>query len=396
MPGIRIDFPRVPACSRLTGKTTSTDTLSLRTPNNRPRSSAGNLTGSEAREDRCGRSVREPAAISAPRLSWTQAESSVAAKREERNAADGRHALLGAGWAGRDRKASLLAVLICSCLLVQGCAAAGRSSWVKRQATNGLYPTIADFVEVALRCDDPAILKTTMESYLLLLETLSRKSPKNRDLLVLASTLYAYYSFGFVVDEDLERARKLYWKGIALGKQALALNPSVKHALDRGEPFYKALEGLDPAEDVPAAYCTAMNQGMLLICSLDVMEAFAEANAYKALCDWIVRHEESYFHGATHTLLGVYYAIMPAVSGGGAEKAKKEFERAIALDNRLLLHYWGYARYYPTLVDDEGMYDELIRHILEADPATDPSLTALNTIAKKKARLLDRNRGLFF
>ena len=302
----------------------------------------------------------------------------------------------GFGSGPGEGKCRFTAALICLCLLLQGCTALGRSPWVKRQAANGLFPTVEDFVEVAFRCDDPAIIKTTMESYLLLIETLCRESPKNRDLLVLASTLYAYYSFGFVVDEDLERARKLYGKGIALGKQALEFNPALKQALEQGAPYYQALEHLDPDEDLPAAYCTAMNQGMLLICSLDVVEAFAEANTYKVLCDWMIRHQETYFHGAAHTLLGVYYAIMPTIAGGGAEKAKKEFDRGMEIDDRLLIHYWACARYYPTLVDDEEMYDELIRHILEADPAADPSLTALNTIAKKKARTLDRDRGRFF
>jgi len=289
-----------------------------------------------------------------------------------------------------------VAVVACLLLLGQGCASLGGSSWVKRRAVNGLYPTLDDFYNVALRCDDPVLLKTTLESYLLLIETLIEMNPENRELLVLASTFYAYYSFGFVVDEDLERARKLYWKGIALGKKALSFNRSLRKALDQGEPLYKAVKHLRPDRDVPAAFCTSLNQGLLLICSLDVMEAFAEANAFKAMTEWIIEHEETYFHGASHTLLGVYFGLMPVVAGGGPEKARKAFEKAIQIDSRLLLHYWAYARYYPTLMDDEDHFDELIRHIQDADPSVVPSLTALNTISKIKARRLDQDRDYYF
>lgn len=289
-----------------------------------------------------------------------------------------------------------LTVWVCLLLLGPGCTSLGGSAWVKRRAVNGLYPTLDDFYNVALRCDDPVVLKGTLESYLLLIETLSEANPNNRDLLVIASTLYAYYGFGFVVDEDVERARKLYWKGIALGKKALASNRSLRRALDQGDPLYKAVSHLRPDRDVPAAFCTALNQGLLLISSLDVVEAFAEANAFRALTEWIIEHEETFFHGASHALLGVYFGLMPVMAGGGPEKARKEFEKAIRIDNRLLLHYWAYARYYPTLVDDEDLFDELIGHILDADPSAEPSLTAINMISKNKARLLDRDRDLYF
>ena len=294
------------------------------------------------------------------------------------------------------RKNRILPALLCLLMAFQGCTTLGGSAWVKRHAANGLYPTLNDFYQKALRCDDPVVLKATLESYLLLVETLAEESPKNPDLLVLASTLYAYYSFGFVVHEDLERARKLYWKGIALGKQALMLNPSVKKALDQGEPFYKVVPLLRADRDVPAAFCTALNQGLLLICSLDVMEAFAEANAFRALDEWVIETRETYFHGAAHSLLGVYFGIMPVMAGGGPFKAQKEFEKAISIDNRLLLHYWAYARYYPTLIDDEAFFDELIQHIQEADPSVEPSITALNIISKNKAKLLEQDRDLYF
>jgi len=290
----------------------------------------------------------------------------------------------------------LLIVFVCLLPVVQGCTTLGGSGTVKRQAANGLTPILSDFHDVAMRCDDLGILKTTLEAYILLVETLIQESPKNTDLMVFASRLYAYYSFGFVVHEDLERGRKLYWKGIAWGKQALKLNRSVKEALDQGEPLYKCIPHLRPGKDVPAAFVTGLNQGMLLICSLDQPEAFGEANAFRALTEWVVEQEDNYFFGGARSLLGVYFGLMPPMAGGGADKARKEFDRSIEINPDFLLHYYLFARYVPTLIDDEPLFDKLVKHVQEADSAVDPRYAALNEIAKFKMKLLEEDRYKYF
>jgi len=288
------------------------------------------------------------------------------------------------------------AAVLLLAVTVSGCAALGGGAWVKRSAANGLYPTLRDFHDLALRCDDLAIVKTTLESYLLLVDTLVQESPENQDLLVLSSMLYAYYGFGFVVDEDLERGRRIYWKGIERGKRALALNRSLRKSMEKGEPLYRSVELLRPGRDVPAAFCTALNQGMLLICSLDLPEAFGEANAFKALTEWVIAHDEAHFCGGAVTLLGVYYGIMPAIMGGGPDKAEKAFRRAMEICPNFLLHDYLYARYVPTLIDDEELFDRLIGRVLETGAEADPRYAALNEVAKRKARLLDRDRELYF
>jgi hypothetical protein len=170
----------------------------------------------------------------------------------------------------------------------------------------------------------------------------------------------------------------------------------MRKALEKRDPLYKNVGRLRPKKDLPAAFCTALNQGLLLICSLDEPDAFGEANAFKALSDWILEHDEGYFYGATRSLVGVYYGIMPAMMGGGPEKARKEFLRAIEINPDFLLHYYLYARYVPTLIEDEALFDALIGHIEEADAAADPRFTALNMVAKLKAGLLDEDRDLYF
>jgi hypothetical protein len=286
----------------------------------------------------------------------------------------------------------LFILLVC----VQGCASLGNSGWVKRQAASGLYSTLNDLVNVGMRSDDLVLLQRTLEADLLLVDTLVANNPENRDLRVLASTLYAYYGFGFVVHEDLNRGRNLYWKGIDHGMQALGMNKNFKKAMDQKMPPEEAVKHLRPGKDVPAAFFTAMNIGLLMICSVDVPAALILGDTLKALVLWVIEVEEGYLHGASHTLIGAYYAIMPGMLGGGPEKASREFERAIALNRDFLLHHYFYARYVPTLVIDEEHFNQLLEHIRASASNADPSCTALNEMAKFKAELLDENRDLYF
>lgn len=290
----------------------------------------------------------------------------------------------------------LVPLLVASLLLPAGCSSLGKAGWVKSGAARGLYPTLTSLVEVGMEFDDLVLLQSTLEADLLLVETLAREAPGDRRITVLLSKLYANYSFGFVVDEDLERGRKLYWKGIDHGMKALRMNRRFARALDEKEPIDEAVRHLRYPKDLTSAFWTAMNMGMLLICSLDVPEAMILGDTFKALNGWVIDKEGDYFHGAAHSLIGVYDAIIPRMLGGGPEKAREAFERAIAIDDNFLLHYYLYARYVPTLVMDEDHFDELLRHVYDTPSNLDPSITALNEVAKRKARLLDENRNLYF
>ena len=288
--------------------------------------------------------------------------------------------------------ASFLSLMI----VFQGCASIGSAGWVKRSAITGLLPTLEDLVPVAMRTDDLVLVGSTMEGWMIVLDSLVEASPDNRDLLLLTSRFYSYYSFGWVIDEDVERGRKLYWKAIDYGTRALRMNKKFAEALDDRVDPMEAVKLLDPKKDVEAAFYTALAQGMLLIASLEVPEALILGDLFKALDLWVVEVEETYHWAAAHTLIAIFYSIMPGIVGGGPEKALPHFERAIELNDTLMLHYWGYARYYPTLIGDEELFDQLLEKMETTPVDINPEVTALNAVSKRKGRLLDKNRGLWF
>lgn len=60
------------------------------------------------------------------------------------------------------------------------------------------------------------------------------------------------------------------------------------------------------------------------------------------------------------------------------------------------MHYYLYARFVPTLTDDAPLFDRLIERILASDSSADARFTAINEIAKRKARSLKANRDEYF
>ncbi len=298
----------------------------------------------------------------------------------------------------RSKRAGLrLCLLILSLMIfLYGCSSIGNSACVKRHAVNGIYPTLEDLLAAGLASDDTVILGNTLEAWLLVVDTLVKESPENRNLLVFACRLYAYYGFGWVIDEDPERGRKLYRKGIDYGMRALRMNEPFRKALDGNVLPEEAVKFLDPEKDLPAAFYTSLALGVLLISSLDVPEVLILGDTFKELALWAVDVDETFHNGAGHTLIGIYYGIMPGILGGGPDKSRRHFDRAIELDETLLLHYWGYARYYPTLTGDEEHFDRLLDHIRKTPSGINESVTALNEVVKQKARRLDEQRNHWF
>jgi len=64
------------------------------------------------------------------------------------------------------------------------------------------------------------------------------------------------------------------------------------------------------------------------------------------------------------------------------------FERALELsDGRNLSARTDYAEYYARLIYDRKLHDRLLNEVLQM-PAQAPELTLINSLAKRRARLL--------
>jgi hypothetical protein len=88
---------------------------------------------------------------------------------------------------------------------------------------------------------------------------------------------------------------------------------------------------------------------------------------------------------------------MPKVMGGRPERAKEYFDRAAELTNgKFLLTYVYYAKTYAVQIQDQGLFETLLKKVDDAPVDILPEARLSNTIAKRKAKLLrERINELF-
>jgi hypothetical protein len=80
---------------------------------------------------------------------------------------------------------------------------------------------------------------------------------------------------------------------------------------------------------------------------------------------------------------------MPKVMGGKPERAKGYFDRATELTNgKFLLTYVYYAKTYAVQIQDQGLFETLLKKVDDASIDLLPEARLSNAIAKKKAKLL--------
>ena len=88
---------------------------------------------------------------------------------------------------------------------------------------------------------------------------------------------------------------------------------------------------------------------------------------------------------------------MPPALGGKPEKAKDYFERCLAINKgKFLMTQVFYAKSYAVQVQDQELYESLLKKVIEAPSDILPSATFPNAVAKQKARrLLAKSNELF-
>lgn len=275
-------------------------------------------------------------------------------------------------------------------VLLQGCG-----SFIKmglRSAT----PVLNDLIRAAYKHNDPELIKEAIPASLLILDGLIETDPENYELLVLASQGYSGYAMAFVEDENPERAKKLYLRGKDYGLMAMRLCKKFRKATDRNEPMEVALKLLDE-EYVPAMFWTVSNWAAYINLSRRDTSALFDIPNVIALMERIKELDPDYFYGGVHLLYALYYANQPALTGGGPEKAKEEFEKVFNISNdKFLLAHVMFAKFYAVPLKDESLFDSELKMVLSTPSDVLPDAVFMNEVAKIKAKILLRKRDEFF
>jgi tetratricopeptide (TPR) repeat protein len=238
-----------------------------------------------------------------------------------------------------------------------------------------------------LQHPDPETVLAGGPAYLLLIDGMIERNPKDAELLRAGANLYALYTGLFV--DDPQRIKRLAGRARSYGEQALCLRRAGLCGLAEGtyQEFTEALPLLR-RRDVPSLHAFAIGWLLWLQAHSDDWEALADLPKVEMLLDRLVALDEGYEGGSSHFFLGILRSLRSPALGGDPEQGRYHFERALELSGgRDLSIKVEFARHYARMVYDRELHDQLLREVLAADAAA-PGFTLRNTIAQRQARRL--------
>lgn len=299
-----------------------------------------------------------------------------------------------------------ISIIYLFCLMIVGC------SMTKMTANQ----TTAILVKAAATYDRESDLELAEQaslSNLKMLEGILEVTPDNSDLLLLASSSFSRYAFGFIEDRieiadeqyDFEerdrltkRAVDFYERGKAYGLRLLAQSrKEFPEAIEQDlKQFSKELGHLEK-KHVPALFWTAYAWSSMINLQQHKPALLIELPRVELMMQRVLELDESFFFGGAHLFYGVYYGGRPKMLGGDLKKTKEHLERAVEISGgKYLMAKFFLAIYYAVPAQDKELFERVLQEILLASPDLFLEQRLANELAKRRAkRWLNRTDDLF-
>jgi len=220
-------------------------------------------------------------------------------------------------------------------------------------------------------------------------------------LLFAASSGFTQYAYAFVrqdADEmepvNLEaateiraRARRLFLRARDYGLRGLetrhrgittALNADPQRAVQSARK-----------DDVPLLYWTAASWGLAIGVSKNQMDLVADQPVVEALIDRALQLDEAFDQGAIHSFLITYEMVRQGAEGDPAERARKHFDRAMALSGGFQAGpLVALAESVSVAKQNRREFQSLLDRALAVDVDAKPEFRLVNLVMQRRARWL--------
>ena len=191
------------------------------------------------------------------------------------------------------------------------------------------------------RDDDPELVREAVPFALKSMESLLDSQPDHKGLLAALCRGFTQYAAAFVRQDaeeaqdplvrraGMERARRLLLRAKDYGVRGLSVGrDGFADALSANPAEAAARAG---TEDVPLLYWTAAAWSLAIATSPDDPGLLADLPRGEALMRRALALNEGYDGGPIHEYFIAFEGGRPEAMGGSAEKARRHFERAMAL-----------------------------------------------------------------
>jgi len=250
--------------------------------------------------------------------------------------------------------------------------------------------------------DDPELARDALPFAMKTYESLLEADPRNAPLALATGRAFAGYAFAFVqapsdqlplerVEEQRamhQRAKKLFLRARDYVLQGLEIRrPGFTAALNR-ENVQAALR-LTRKEDSDYLYWAAAAWlGAFGADPFDFVQIVAVPRAV-AMLQQVDAWDDAYGAGAVHEIFISFYGGAPADLGGGEQKARASFARALALSKGMRAGpYIALATSVSVKNQDAAEFRELLGKALAIDVNADIPDRLVNIINQRKARWL--------
>ncbi|MCF7886262.1 MAG: TRAP transporter TatT component family protein [Candidatus Marinimicrobia bacterium] len=273
-------------------------------------------------------------------------------------------------------------------LLLSGCS-------INRMMVNTTANFFHDGMDVLYREGDLKLAQQFLGSNLKTIEVMLNRDPDNQKMNLLAAQGFGAYAMAFVQDLEPERAQNLYRRGLNYALKSLPKKKAFSKDI-KLDDLDKLLQDYKKGE-VPYLFWTAYNWGNIILMELEKpisLMHMVKVEKIMARCEEL---DEEYNFAGVDLFYGSYYAARPKMLGGDPEKGRDYFQRCFQLNSeKFYLAKYFCAQYYAIGVNDEELFDKLIKEIENLDIDKYPEYRLMNAIAKEKAQRLKENKSKYF
>ncbi|MEI6613588.1 MAG: TRAP transporter TatT component family protein [Chrysiogenales bacterium] len=258
--------------------------------------------------------------------------------------------------------------------------------------------------------NDPELVGDALPFAIKLYESLLAANPGHQGLKLKTGSLYIMYANAFlqapalmlpesdfkIQEFNYKRAKNLYLRGRDIVLSALEQKyPGFRENLHK-KMYAQALKATTK-KDVPLLYWAGVGWlGAYAIAPFD-MDLGMTMPAAAALMGRVLGLEENYAGGAIHEFYILYYGSLPEYMGGSLQKARKHFEKAIAVSaGKSSTPYIALATTVSVKEQNLGEFQSLLKQALAIDPDIDPENRLLSILNQRKALWLIEHTDDFF
>ena len=298
----------------------------------------------------------------------------------------------------------LVSFLLISGFWLNGCS-------VKKIAVNSVADALtSEGTSVFATDNDPQLVAEALPFALKTMESLLQSVPENRDLLVATSAGFMQYGYAFVQwpaeklekenlaksREQKQRAKKLFLRARSYGLEALEVRYRGFADSLRVNPD-KILEEMD-VKDVPALYWTGVSWIAAISVDKGDFALVADLSLVVNILERCLTLDEDWQNGAIHEILMSVDAARSETEGGGIERAKTHYMKALELnEGKSVGIKVSYAESICIPLQDRETFKKLLHEVIAFDVDEYIEYRLVNILAQDKARfLLDNIDDYFF